>query len=97
MHGKTIWELGIAELARASRGFTPTPQKTQSFTKKSGQLKCLDKVPVTLSTSYKSSTKCCLKVDCLITNGEKKFFPTIVKNTGSRNTLITGQNIIHTR
>ena len=27
-----------------------------------------------------------MKVDYLITNGEKKNFPTIVKNTGSRNT-----------
>ena len=28
-----------------------------------------------------------MKVDFLITNGEKKiFFPTLVKNTGSRNT-----------
>ena len=26
-----------------------------------------------------------MKVDYLITNGEKKFSPTIVKNTGSRN------------
>ena len=26
-----------------------------------------------------------MKVDFIITNGEKKFFPTIVKNTGSRN------------
>ena len=39
-----------------------------------------------------------MKVDYLITNGEKKlFFPTIVKNTGSRNTLITDQDIIDTR
>ena len=27
-----------------------------------------------------------MKVDYLITNREKNFFPTIVKNTGSRNT-----------
>ena len=26
-----------------------------------------------------------MKFDYLITNGEKNFFPTIVKNTGSRN------------
>ena len=26
-----------------------------------------------------------MKVDFIITNGEKNFFPTIVKNTGSRN------------
>ena len=26
-----------------------------------------------------------MKVDFIITNGEKKIFPTIVKNTGSRN------------
>ena len=38
-----------------------------------------------------------MKVDYLITDGEKKFFPTIVKNTGSRNTLITDQEIIDTR
>ena len=39
-----------------------------------------------------------MKVDYLITNGEKQiFFPTIVKNTGSRNTLITDQDIIDTR
>ena len=28
----------------------------------------------------------CMKVDYLITNGENNFFPSIVKNTGSRNT-----------
>ena len=39
-----------------------------------------------------------MKVDYLITNGEKQiFFPTIVKNTGSGNTLITDQDIIDTR
>ena len=39
-----------------------------------------------------------MKVDYLITNGEKNFFfPTIVKNTGSRNTLITDQDIIDRR
>ena len=38
-----------------------------------------------------------MKVDYLITNGEKKVFPTIVKNTGSRNALITDQDIIDTR
>ena len=35
-----------------------------------------------------------MKVDYLITNGE---FPTIVKNTGPRNTLITDQDIIDKR
>ena len=35
-----------------------------------------------------------MKVDYLIKNGEKKlFFPNIVKSTGSRNTLITDQDI----
>ena len=38
-----------------------------------------------------------MKVDYLITNREKNLFPTIVKNTGSRNTLITDQDIIDTR
>ena len=38
-----------------------------------------------------------MKNDYLITNGEKFFFQTIVKNTGSRNTLITDQDIIDTR
>ena len=38
-----------------------------------------------------------MKIDYLITNGEINFFsPTIVKNTGSRNTLITDQDIIDT-
>ena len=43
MHGKAIWKLGMAEIAKASRGFTPGPQKTQSFMKNGGQQKCLDK------------------------------------------------------
>ena len=39
-----------------------------------------------------------MKVDYLFTNGKKIiFFPTIVKNTGSTNTLITDQDIIDTR
>ena len=38
-----------------------------------------------------------MKVDYLITNGENFFFPTIVKNTGSTNAIITGQDITDTR
>ena len=34
-----------------------------------------------------------MKVDDLITNGEKKFCQTLVKNTGSRNTKQDKQNI----
>ena len=74
----------------------------------SGMLNCNFEAirPIIVNSSFivtrphrkKSSSKCCMKVDYLITNGEKKiFFPSIVKNTGSRNTLITDQNIIDTR
>ena len=43
MQGKAIWKLGIAEIAKVSRGFTPGPHKTQSFMKNRGQQKYLDK------------------------------------------------------
>ena len=43
MHGKAIWKLGIAEIAKASKGFALEPHKTQSFLKNGGQQKWLDK------------------------------------------------------
>ena len=43
MHRKAIWKLGIAEIVKVSMGFTPEPQKTQSFIKNGGQKKYLDK------------------------------------------------------
>ena len=43
MYGKAIWKLGVAEIAKSFRGFTPGPHKTQSFMKDGGQKKCLDK------------------------------------------------------
>ena len=42
MHGKAIWKLGMAEIATASRDFTPGTQQTQSFIKNGGQQKYLD-------------------------------------------------------
>ena len=45
MHGKAIWKLGIAEIAKASKDFVRGPHKTQSFLKNGGQQKWLDKKP----------------------------------------------------